>query len=912
MELSQGYIQELLQLEREASTLPWSIERSAKVNLLKFLQVNAVKAYERAYTGLYFDVRRNEGFDALSSVPEKNHSGGACLQPMEAGSVEDYLCQAETAKVYLDRLVDSVAAGIPGREGIPAPIKTEESTRRKADKLGGIRYLTDLARASFVCETPLDLVEVFSSLTATIGKVEDILRVSNGFVRNYGRNGYRDVKVIAIVAGHACEIQLHLRSFYDLKAGQHEVYEWSRTLKVTAEIQAEHLFRGMQSDILELMIQLATVDWKSTGVALAPLLHTAGRYAEAHDLQSQIVASCARRDREARIRQGQESSEWHSVAQDLATALANLALTCMRQGEYNEADALLMQALATRKESLGPEHPQVAATLHNRAGVWEAQGKYEEAEGFCVEAMEIFEKTLGRGHPNVASALNNRAALLRKQGKYAEAAPLYEQALDIEKAAVDPESEGVALKINNQAQLMQARGKYVEAEPLYDKAIEIWERIFGSEHPVLATALRNKAALFSTQDKFEQAESLLARALDIWEKTVGPHHPSVATVLNDLAFIMVKRGEHERAKPMYERSLAILEMVQDPDHSDIAQSLNDQAMSLTLQEDECQTPTFGENAAIDGPSAAKQLGRVLGSMMLAIARNVLGLTLTDQAKYIEAEPLYAEAIAFGEQTLGEDHPDLATWRYNLGLLYSEQEKYDLAEPLLKQSLSVRQNVLGADHTLTLTSRAAIAHVYVGRGFFGRASPILEEVVRARERVQGRDHPDVATSLNNWASVLQDQGEYDKAYPLYQRALRINEKIFGPDNPTVATDLNNLATLLEKQEMYTEAEEHSRRGIKIDERTLGPDHPYLAKSYTVRARIMRAQAKYAEGERLIARAMEIGRKTLDSSSPTMVAILKEKEELSRAQPVGDVELVGTSRGGATDPIAGETPVAKPTT
>lgn len=174
MELSHGHIQELLQLEREVSTLPCSVERSAKVNLLKFLQVNAIKAYERAYTGLYFGLRRDEGFDALllSSVPEKNRSGGVCLQPMEVGSVEDYLRQAETAKGYLDRLVDAIApAEKPGREGIPAPIKTEESARRKADKLGGIRYLTDLARASVVCETLVDLVEAFSSLTAAMGKV---------------------------------------------------------------------------------------------------------------------------------------------------------------------------------------------------------------------------------------------------------------------------------------------------------------------------------------------------------------------------------------------------------------------------------------------------------------------------------------------------------------------------------------------------------------------------------------------------------------------------------------------------------------------------------------------------------------------------------------------------------------------
>lgn len=97
--------------------------------------------------------------------------------------------------------------------------------------------------------------------------------------------------MIVLLAGHACEIQLHLRSFYGLKDGQHEVYEWSRTLKVTAEIRPEHLFKGMQPEILELMIQLAAVDWHSTNLALVPLLHRAGKYAEARDLQVQVSTS---------------------------------------------------------------------------------------------------------------------------------------------------------------------------------------------------------------------------------------------------------------------------------------------------------------------------------------------------------------------------------------------------------------------------------------------------------------------------------------------------------------------------------------------------------------------------------------------------------------------------------------------
>lgn len=172
MDLYHGNIRDLLQLEEELNTLPCSIERSAKVNLLKFLQVNAAVEYERVSTALYFDLRRDAGFHELSRVPEKNHLGHACSQPMESGSVEDYLVQAEEAKACLDRLIYSIATpGNPMWEGIPAPIKSKESARRKADKLGNARFVTDFARATFVCETPHDLVEVFALLTDGIGQV---------------------------------------------------------------------------------------------------------------------------------------------------------------------------------------------------------------------------------------------------------------------------------------------------------------------------------------------------------------------------------------------------------------------------------------------------------------------------------------------------------------------------------------------------------------------------------------------------------------------------------------------------------------------------------------------------------------------------------------------------------------------
>ncbi|CAN0514530.1 unnamed protein product, partial [Ectocarpus sp. 12 AP-2014] len=208
----------------------------------------------------------------LSKVKGEEPKEGSLAHPKRMESIEDYLQEAGRAKACLDKLVESVApSGTRGREGIPAAIKSLESTRRKADKTtGGIHCVTDLARSTIVCDTPQDLVDVFESICSSVNQIQGggIRRVFNGFVRHYAKNGYRDVKVNVVLAEHVCEMQLHLRSFYDrLKDGQHKVYEWSRTLNVTVDMKAEHLFKNMDRKTLAIMTRLAGDDWQSTGSA---------------------------------------------------------------------------------------------------------------------------------------------------------------------------------------------------------------------------------------------------------------------------------------------------------------------------------------------------------------------------------------------------------------------------------------------------------------------------------------------------------------------------------------------------------------------------------------------------------------------------------------------------------------------
>src|SRR5262245_112712 len=59
------------------------------------------------------------------------------------------------------------------------------------------------------------------------------------------------------------------------------------------------------------------------------------------------------------------------------------------QGRYAEAEPRFQRALALREKALGPEHPLVATSLHNLAGLYRAQGRYAEAEPRFQRALII-------------------------------------------------------------------------------------------------------------------------------------------------------------------------------------------------------------------------------------------------------------------------------------------------------------------------------------------------------------------------------------------------------------------------------------------------------------------------------------------------------------------------------------------
>jgi CHAT domain-containing protein/tetratricopeptide (TPR) repeat protein len=408
---------------------------------------------------------------------------------------------------------------------------------------------------------------------------------------------------------------------------------------------------------------------------------------------------------------------------DEASKLDDQADALYEKGRYAEAEPLYKRSLAIREKALGPDHPDVAASLNNLALLYDQQGRQVDAEPLYKQALVIWEKALGPDHPDVATALNNLALLYDAQGRYADAEPLYRRSLVIREKILAPDDPNITYPLNNLALLYKKQGRYAEAEPLYKKALVVFEKALGPEHPDVATALNNLAVLYDSEGRYADAEPFLKRSLAIFEKALGPEHPNVATALNNLAALYESEGRYADAEPLYKRSLAIREKALGPDHPDVATSLNN-----------------------------------------------LANLYNSQGRYADAEPFYQRSLAIIEKALGPDHLDVATPLNNLAFYYYSQGRYADAEPLHKRSLAIREKALGPEHPDVAQSLNNLALLYNSQGRYAEAKPLYERSLAIWEKALGPEHSNVATSLNNLANLYNNQGRYADALPIVRRTI----------------------------------------------------------------------------------------------------------------------------------------------
>ncbi|MEK6288733.1 MAG: tetratricopeptide repeat protein [Acidobacteriota bacterium] len=329
---------------------------------------------------------------------------------------------------------------------------------------------------------------------------------------------------------------------------------------------------------------------------------------------------------------------------EVATSLTGSAVVYTYQGKYAEAEPLLEQSLMILINALGSDDRYLADAIMNLAECYESQGKYYQAEPRYKRALEIRRNKLGENHTELAESLYQLAGLYFERGKYAEAEPLFKQALAIwERDKSD--IRDAATSLDALSALYREKGNLAEAERYLNLAWEIHKDFIERDKFSVAYHFENVGLLYDAQDN-PNAETAYNAAVVIWTRALGKNHPTRAFGLSKLASYCYKHGRFSDAERLFSEALTIQQAL--PDSPELAQT------------------SYG-------------LARIY----------------TDQLKYVEAEPLFKQALAIQEKAIPE-HPDFAATLDAYADLLSKTERNAAADVLRNRAEQIRQNHLKAN------------------------------------------------------------------------------------------------------------------------------------------------------------------------------------------------------------------------
>ncbi|KAF6782114.1 PFS and TPR domain-containing protein [Colletotrichum sojae] len=329
--------------------------------------------------------------------------------------------------------------------------------------------------------------------------------------------------------------------------------------------------------------------------------------------------------------------------------LTNVSWYLVMLGNYSKAEMIVQQAMSTRADILGQEHPHTLTSMDNLASTFLNQGRWKEAE----------ELELGEEHPSTLTSMGNLASTYRKQGRWKEA-----EELD---RVLGEEHPHTLMSMANLAGTFRDQGRWKEAEELDVRVMETSSTVLGEEHPSTLTSMGNLASMYRKQGRWKEAEELNLRVMETRKTVLGEEHPSTLTSMANLASTYRKQGRWKEAEELDVRVMETSLRVLGEEHPHTLMNMANlagtymnqgrwkEAEELNLRVMETRKRVLGE----EHPSTLTSMHN-------------LAFTWKKQERWEDAIQLLRNCVCLKENVLGVDHPNtmssasvLSNWELEL-------------------------------------------------------------------------------------------------------------------------------------------------------------------------------------------------------------------------------------------------------
>jgi len=496
-----------------------------------------------------------------------------------------------------------------------------------------------------------------------------------------------------------------------------------------------------------------------------------------------------------------------------AGILGMIGSTYLSVEEYAEAEPLLRDALALRRDVLPAGHPELLRSFDELATCRQARGDLDEADALFTEALDAARNT-SQDEAVRAEQLRllRHLALLRSdQGRHDQAKEFVAASLQLANDLYGPNSAVVARSLLDYGEVFEREGRAREN--------------LGPDSPAVTGPL-------------DRAQHLYDDALTRLTEAQGPDHPDTQACRDKLASLLMQRRELDRAIELFRTNADSMAQRHGERNPRVARTRVRHALAMHLA---------GRNdeaiAEVRGALAVQLDVLPAGHLDIAASEVVLAQILLDRKQPEEASRLLEDSVAI-RRARGIDE----LTAYSLQRLthaYYDQLRLEEALAAGLEALSLYDGVGSAEEQYVAGLERVVGLTSAGLGRMDDAIRHLRNASDAMWRLRGPSAPATAIYAHDFANVLFAEGRWSEAATAYRASLDSRRLRGGRRVPDELIALANLAESEARLGRDAAALEAARAALEVEsELDLAPDRNG-AHSRLVMGRVLITTGRQAE-------------------------------------------------------------------
>ena len=235
--------------------------------------------------------------------------------------------------------------------------------------------------------------------------------------------------------------------------------------------------------------------------------------------------------------------------------------------QHEEAIAIDERILELFEKRYGKEHQDYLDQMTSLGADLLGAQRLEEAEALLLEAVAESRRVLGPHHFSTMNALGFLSRVYRAQGEFIQSADMQVEIYEGRSRTLGPDHTQTLIAMMNQAYALSEGGEWERAAEIYAELLERRIRVFGRVHNEVAVTYHFMGINATYARKNAEAEEALRNALEIRLATLREDDPWIFETHSNLAVPIYRDGRYAEAERHLLEALKLVEMDHVPMHS---------------------------------------------------------------------------------------------------------------------------------------------------------------------------------------------------------------------------------------------------------------------------------------------------------------------------------------------------------